>query len=56
MAEAAGQGSTDHDSTVEKTLQKRYFLAFTLVLVKTTQYTQQAAALSSVDLGMTNYY
>lgn len=55
MAEAIGLGSTDHDSTVEKTLQKIYFLAFTLVLVKITEFTRQAAVLFSVDLGMTNY-
>lgn len=56
MAEAVALGSTDHDFTVEKTLQKIYFLAFTLVLVKITQFARQAAALFSVDLGMTNYY
>lgn len=54
MAEAIGLGSADHDSTVEKTLQKIYFLACTLVLVKITEFTCQAAALLSVDLGMTN--
>lgn len=56
MAEAVGPGSTDHDSTAKKTLQKRYFLAFTLVLVMITQFTHQAAVQFSVDLGTTNYY
>lgn len=54
MAEAVGLGSREHDFTVQKPLQKRYCLAFTLVLVKITQFTHQAAALFSVDLKTTS--
>lgn len=56
MAEAVGPGSTDHDSTVKKTLQKMHFLSFTLVLVTITQFTHQAAVQFSVDVGTKNDY